>query len=474
MVFLQEDHPQGKTLSYLAKHQLKPAQVVIELSEKYPIESPEILQRALMHYRNLGFQIAVDDLGAGYSGLRVWTELMPDYVKIDQHFIQDIDKDSVKLNFVRSIQAMAMASHCQVVAEGVETEAEFLVVESLGITLAQGYYFARPSSEPKNKLPKKLFKASLQGKKLRTYSPSKAIDSIKHVGVVVTPETTVFEVLSVYRKGKTKEFIPIVMNNGKCCGIVCKDQFLEKLFASQYGLDLYGKRAIDQFINNQVLSFDENKSLEEVSKQLTAHSKINPAFIITENDKYKGVGTIMDLLAEITKQQIKNAHHANPLTLLPGATPMNEMMNELLQKNQSFAMAFFDLDNFKPFNDEYGYTAGDEAIQLVAKLLKENTHKSLDSVGHIGGDDFIVIFGEPNWELSCQAILDKFSEAAIQLYKKEHQDKQGIQGVDRQGNATFFPILSLSIAVVSPEATAHCVTHMEISDLAAEAKHQSK
>jgi len=473
-VLLNPDFRSGETLRFLEEEGIPAQSVVIEITEQQLIDDYDSMRRAVEHYREMGFQIALDDLGAGYSSLRVWTELMPEFVKIDRHFIQDIDKDPVKLNFVRSIQAMAVASHCQVVAEGIETEGEFLAVEELGIAFAQGYYFARPTAEPSTKIAKKLFKSSLYSKQRRNYSASKTIGSIKRTGVLISPETLVSDVLELYRKGETGEFVPIVTRKGVCSGIVCKDKFLEKLFASQYGLDLYGKKEISQFVSSTVLSFDENRSLEAVSKQLTAHSEITPAFIITENDKYKGVGTIMDLLSEMTKQQIKNAQHANPLTLLPGATPINERMDEMLQRKKPFSMAFFDLDNFKPFNDEYGYNAGDGAIQLVAKLLKEATNKDIDMVGHIGGDDFIVIFSEPDWDKKCQGILQKFGLEAVNLYKKEHQEQGGIKGLNRQGGEVFFPILSLSIGVVPAEVIANCLTHMEISDLAAEAKHQSK
>ncbi len=181
----------------------------------------------------------------------------------------------------------------------------------------------------------------MYNKRQRSYSASKFIGSIKRIGVTVCPETLVSDVLNLYRQSKTGEFVPIVTKKGICCGIICKDKFLEKLFVSQYGLDLYGKKEISQFVSNAVLSFDENRSLEEVSKQLTAHSEITPAFIITENTKYKGVGTIMDLLSEMTKQQIKNAQHANPLTLLPGAIPINERMNELLQSKKNIFNGLF-------------------------------------------------------------------------------------------------------------------------------------
>jgi len=473
-VLLNPDFKSGETLRFLESVGIPAESVVIEITEQQLIEDYRLMRDAVNHYRGMGFQIALDDLGAGYSSLRVWTELMPDYVKIDRHFIQGLDQDSVKLKFVGSIQAMAIASNCQVIAEGIETEEEFLAVEELGIAFAQGYYFARPIASPLSKIPKKLFKSSLRSKRSRGYGNSKSISEIKQSCIVVNPSMSVMGVLNLYRKETCKEFISIVTDEGVCIGIVCKDKFLEKLFSSQYGLDLYGKKVITEFIEQSVLSFDANETLEAVSKQITACSTMNSVFVITRNNQYKGVGTIIDLLSEITKQQIKNARHANPLTLLPGATPMNEKMNELLLYKQPFALAFFDLDNFKPFNDEYGYSVGDDAIKLVAKLLKDISHKHIDSVGHIGGDDFIVIFTEADWQKKCQIILDKFEQQAIKLYKKEHQEQKGIAAFDRKGNATFFPILSLSIGVVPPKSTAQCLTYMEISDLAADAKHEAK
>ncbi len=143
-VLLNPDFQTGETLRFLKDKGIPAQSVVIEITEQQLIDDYDSMRGAVEHYRNMGFQIALDDLGAGYSSLRVWSELMPDFVKIDRHFIQDIDKDRVKLDFVRSIQAMAVASQYQVIAEGVETEAEFLAIEELGIAFAQGYYFARP------------------------------------------------------------------------------------------------------------------------------------------------------------------------------------------------------------------------------------------------------------------------------------------------------------------------------------------
>jgi EAL domain-containing protein (putative c-di-GMP-specific phosphodiesterase class I) len=98
--------------------------------KKYPLEDYEVVATAVEYYRHQGFQISIDDLGSGYSGLRVWSELVPDYVKIDQYFIREIHKSSIKREFARSIHEISKSLNCAVVAEGIETEEELSVVRS--------------------------------------------------------------------------------------------------------------------------------------------------------------------------------------------------------------------------------------------------------------------------------------------------------------------------------------------------------
>lgn len=107
---LEPNHAKGLTLGLVQELGLNPNQVVIELSEQYPADDIDLLKECLNHYRSQGFMTAIDDLGTGYSGLRLWSELAPDYVKIDRHFIKDIDQSPVKQEFVRSIIDLARVS----------------------------------------------------------------------------------------------------------------------------------------------------------------------------------------------------------------------------------------------------------------------------------------------------------------------------------------------------------------------------
>src|SRR5690606_22821527 len=116
-------------------------------------------------YRGRGFQVAIDDLGEGFSTLRLWSELRPEFVKIDMHFIQGLNHDPVKLQFVRSIHAIAKECGSFTIAEGIETQTELLLIRDIGIPMGQGYHIARPHGNPASLLSAELVK-TLNGKSM--------------------------------------------------------------------------------------------------------------------------------------------------------------------------------------------------------------------------------------------------------------------------------------------------------------------
>jgi diguanylate cyclase (GGDEF)-like protein len=431
------------------------------------------MREAVSHYRGMGFEIAMDDLGAGYSSLRLWSELLPDYVKIDQHFIQELQNDPVKLNFVRSIQGIASSLNCNVIAEGIETEAEFKLIEKLGISHAQGYYLARPSATPLASIDATLFlkDAAIEQKMLSSNSTS--VESISQFITPISAETPISDVMNLFQQQSDLNIVPLVDYN-VASGIIFRDVFLSKLFSNRYGMELYGRKPIKTFIEQTPLSIDFNTPIELVSQKLTSTMRHEQAFIITRENQYIGVATILALLEKITLQQIDNAKHANPLTLLPGSVPMNEEVNRLLATETSFAFGYFDLDNFKPFNDIYSYSAGDDIIKAVATTLKGCISPESGRIGHIGGDDFIVIFTGENWLECAEAVLKKFEQLVPTYYNDKDVKAGGIHAEGRNGEKCFFPMTSLSVGLVAPETTKHCHSHVDVADLASEAKKLAK
>lgn len=132
------------------------AQVTIELTENQYISDRSIFRDALTLFRGAGFRVALDDLGEGFSSLRLWSELQPDFVKIDMHFVQGVSEDSVKYHFLKSMQHIAEGCGSSLVAEGVETVADFCILRDLGINNAQGFLIGRAAQRPSDLIPEQV------------------------------------------------------------------------------------------------------------------------------------------------------------------------------------------------------------------------------------------------------------------------------------------------------------------------------
>ncbi len=471
----QPDYRSGSTLHALQEMGSSPKDVVIELTEQYPMEDYDLLRDALHHYKKMGFKIAIDDLGAGYAGLRMWSELRPDYVKIDRHFMQDIDEDKVKQEFVRSIQNIARELGCRVIGEGVETAGEYRVISSMGVEFIQGYYFARPSALPKISVPRRLFRQMPES--FYRHSGSgylfKSIGELMQRVPSISSVSTVEEATQMFHRIPQLDSLPVV-DGRRALGLVRRST-LSQLALSRYGRDLHGKKHIGQFIDNNTLILESYLPIEEASSLVSEQMQQNKEleFVITEEGYYCGIGSVIDLLKVITQLQIRNARYANPLTLLPGNVPIYEELDYLLNEEEQFVVCYFDLDNFKPYNDTYGYEKGDKVLKGLAELLRDGIDEKHDFVGHVGGDDFILIFLSADWQSRCQSILDKFEQKVKGYYQRKDLEQAGIWSQDRTGKHCFFPLLSLSIGCVHPNP-ATCKSHHDIATLASAAKHMAK
>jgi len=165
----------------------------------------------------------------------------------------------------------------------------------------------------------------------------------------------------------------------------------------------------------------------------------------------------------------------NPLTMLPGNTPIMKEVQRRLDAREHFALAYADLDFFKPFNDKYGFSRGDEIIRVTARLIT-NIVKMNDPdacfVGHVGGDDFVFITRVAKVEAIAREILAHFDELVPTFYDPEDRERGYIVSVDRSGRETRFPILGISIGVAVNRG--HFRHYGAISAAAAEMKKYAK
>lgn len=181
-----------------------------------------------------------------------------------------------------------------------------------------------------------------------------------------------------------------------------------------------------------------------------------------------------------TIKNIVRLMHTNrrvsPLTGLPGNVQIQTEIKKRLLKKEEFAILYFDLDNFKSYNDLYGFAKGDEIIKFTAKTITKNVHSS-DSescfVGHIGGDDFIAIVENTNYEEICKNVIKEFDENVLEYFTKEDAQRGYVEVANRRGIIEQFPLTSISIGVVDVDK-GRFKNVLEIGEVGAQVKHLSK
>lgn len=167
---------------------------------------------------------------------------------------------------------------------------------------------------------------------------------------------------------------------------------------------------------------------------------------------------------------------ANPLTRLPGGAAIEEVLKKKIEEESPMAFCLADLRNFKAFNDHYGYARGNEVILATAEVLKQAVQEhgaEGDFLGHIGGDDFVLITTPDRHEKTCNAILSAFDRKIVDFYESEDRQRGSIRGKTRKGEDVSFPIMTISIAVVTNRHR-KLKNHIQVGEIAAEMKNFAK
>lgn len=433
----------GRLAALLSKLGLPASRCVLEITEQSLFDDYTAIRRALDALRGIGCEIAVDDLGAGYSGLRTWSELRPDYVKIDRYFVSDIHADGVKAEILRSIVEMSRAIGSRVVAEGVETAEECTELLDIGVDYLQGYYFGRPQAQPTvNETALTHFAA--RGHAAAALCAEELIMNV----APVEPGARVQDVVAMFRAHLDRDSVAVV-REGRPLGIVRRDDLFLFLTKPLHP-EVYNRKPITSVMESPPLLIDARLRLDQVARLVTrrSRSKVSDDFIVTRDGRYAGLGKIIDVLRQITAQQIQAAKDCNPLTLLPGNAQINAHLERMLAQRRHFIVCYLDVDQFKPYNDQYGYARGDQFLLQLAQLIRGAACSRSDFVGHLGGDDFIVVMRSSDWQQRMRNLIAGFTAAVPSLYSAEHRDGGGIRAVDRDGVLRTYALATLSVAAL--------------------------
>jgi diguanylate cyclase (GGDEF)-like protein len=458
---------------------MPPSALVIEVTEHEHVSDIPRLIEAAAALRAQGLRFALDDFGDGRSSLRLWAELRPEVVKIDKYFVRDLPHQAIKVQTLKGLARFAETFGTTLVAEGIETQDELRIVRDLGIELGQGYFLGRPQREPAAEILRAaaLIIDSSEIAVLPEITRAAGADfTVARLAVQVpplAPETSIDDLARFFAEDSTRRAAALV-KHGVPVGLVQRQSFMDS-YATPYFKELYGRRPSIEFSNTTPLILDKHTGLDAMTAVLTSSDQryLTEGFIVTEGGRYLGLGTGEQLVRVVTEVRIEAARHANPLTFLPGNIPITEHIQRLLAAGSEFVACYADLNDFKPYNDLYGYWRGDEMIRLVARTLASNCDPRRDFIGHVGGDDFIVLFQSDDWLDRCEKIVASFDEKALALFDEEALGRGGIEAEDRHGVMRFFKFTTLSIGAV-PIRAGKYTRPEQVASAAASAKHKAK
>lgn len=463
---------------FLIPYKKAPYNIVLDVSEQDAVNDMPGLLRTIDYYKCQGYKLCIDDVGSGYAGLNLITETNPNYIKINMDIIRDINTNNSKYSLVKSLKEFSSLSNIALIAEGVETENELESLIELGVQYAQGFYIQKPDEQIKDINPKIIDKINEKNKKFFTntsYKSSTATLYIKNISshiVTVSPDEMVPDIYETLMSN-TDMIGLCVVEDEIPLGIVTKEKLTLQL-SGQYGFALNQYKDISKLMDKNYLSVDYQTTLNVVSKMAMSRPSDNlyDFIVVTKHDKLYGVVTVKDLLETTTEIEISAARHLNPLTGLPGNLMIEEKLTECVESQDEYTVAYIDIDNFKSYNDIYGFKNGDQVIQLLADIIS-NTLANNHFIGHVGGDDFVVILRKHVSTEYFASIIEEFEKQVLDYFNETDAKNGYITTKNRQGSICKLPLTTLTI--VSVNNSSYCfIDEASLSETLAQLKSEKK
>jgi diguanylate cyclase (GGDEF)-like protein len=450
------DFTLGNTDEILEKLNLPKSALCLEITEKATIHDPSSVQNLVNRYKKEGFDVAIDNFGTGVAGLQILYYAQNDFIKLDRFFINDIHSDAKKRLFCSNIINMAHLMGLKVIANGVEEQEEYLTCKDIGVDFIQGFLVQKPKLDPTKIRLKYPAVSELYKNDQRNYTSNiidkSKIDFIEPLSI----NTSLHDLFIYFQTHPENIFVPIIDDLEQLQGVIYEKD-IKQISYSQYGISLAkndqsnSNSKLKQFIKSTISS-EITWGVDKVLQVYNTDRESSFGIFITKNGKYHGFIDVNNLLSISYNRNLEIAKDQNPLTKLPGNRQIDIFISEALTNKDQMVhhIVYFDFNDFKPFNDAYGFRQGDRAIMIFADILK--TSLANDTfIAHIGGDDFFMGFRGKPYDLVytvTDTIQQKFRNEVLNLYNDTDKTNGYIETADRFGIKRKFNLLGVCSAII--------------------------
>ncbi len=463
------------------RHGVSEDLVVIEISERHPLGNSGEVDAILRGFRKYGFNLAIDDFGAGFWGLQMLYAIDADMIKFDRFFIHGIANDSKKRLLLSQIISIAHLLGIQIVAEGVQSEQDYLTCRDVGCEIVQGYIVDRPTGDVGELKQQYAHVADLTMKWKRRKASDEwivreQIEPLEPISI----DTSMTKLFERFRHNKSATFFPVIDRVGVPIGII-REIALKEYTYSNYGRALIENKSIGLQLHHFVtkcpvadINLDAQKILENY-----AADKVTEGIVVVEDMRYIGFLSADALLRVLNEKRIATAQDQNPLTKLPGNISIHDFVARAMDDVGSpYTLCYFDFDNFKPFNDKYGFRVGDRALLLFAEMMRKSLSYNGSFIGHVGGDDFFFGLRERQDFGATLAIvrslIGRFAQEAAVFYDEDARAQGYIEASDRMGVMRRYALLGVSAVLIILPAARRVYTVDEVSRRIAALKNEAK
>ena len=422
-------------LLWLQELGIDPRDVVIEVVESELVDA-SILASRCEALRAAGMRIALDDMGAGFNGLTTLAMVRAEFIKIDRTLVHEAQGSRVRAVLLEAIVSMAERLGATVIAEGLERAEDVGFCQSMGIRLGQGYFFAPPKAD--------LHAQAITLPDFDDAWRARPQDRFRLTDVVEPGNTVELhaDIETVREQFQQNPSLPwiVVLDQEQPVGLLARGKVLSR------SMHQIGKACepIRRVLPN-------NTTLSALARSLyVSREGLEPWVVVGPDGVYLGTVQPMSLIAQILTHREHGAN-LHPLSQLQTGPSLRQTMESRLSGPHKMGLTYIDLDHFKSFNDRYGFIRGDAMIRTLAEILRRLfVGKPNQLLGHIGGDDFVLIMEDQDSEASglkkqLETAIVQFHALASHLYDAEDLDR----GFFTTEDGKQHPIAGVSVAVVN-------------------------
>jgi EAL domain-containing protein (putative c-di-GMP-specific phosphodiesterase class I)/GGDEF domain-containing protein len=454
-VFTSQSFQTGFTAAALRDRGVEESKIVLEITETASVGDYRAFEEMIRHYVGQGFNIALDDFGAGNSGLVTLVAVTPHFLKLDRELVRGIHRNTYKQGLVKHIADFAESMGIQLIGEGIEVDEELQTLFRLGARYGQGFLFAPPSELPGNVSGEMFQRLQDLGREYhqRYWSVEFSLYRMLVRPATILPgEMCCDDLESFFREHNSIHHVVLVDSRDRPAGLITRHYF-SSVLSGPYGYSVFQRRPVEHIVRRDFLVVEEGTDIRTLGKLAMGRSEAeiyDPVVVVDRRGVLVGTISMKQLLSKAFDLEVKFAVSANPLTQLPGNLVIRVWLEEILHKEE-YTVIYADLDRFKEYNDRYGFAMGDDMIKLLADILQDQIQffPCMTRLGHIGGDDFIILVEGRVEDTFLDEICKRFDEKRLALFNFVDRRSGSYAAETRQGEARSVPLVTVSLAVLS-------------------------